>query len=75
MSDVITVIRAKKLENLPQPDIGRGQDTGADAKLRRVEVELAEQVMELSARFVFETDLNDRIGIAKEVHCVVYQRM
>jgi hypothetical protein len=75
MSAFITVIRAKKLENLPQPDIGRGQDTGTDAKLRRVEVELTEQVMELSAGLVFQAHLNDRIGIAKEVHCVVYQRM
>jgi hypothetical protein len=75
MSAFITVIRAKKLENLPQPDIGRGQDTGTDAKLRGVEVELAKEIMELTARFVFQAHLNDRIGIAKEVHCVVYQRM
>jgi len=75
MSDVITVVRAKKLKNLPQPDIGCGQDTGADAKLRRVEVELAKEIMELSAGLVFQAHLNDRIGIAKEVHCVVYQRM
>jgi len=68
MSAFITVVRAKKPENLPQPDIGRGQDTGTDAKFRGVEVELAEQVMELSARLVFQAHLNDRIGIAKEVH-------
>jgi hypothetical protein len=75
MSDVITVVRAKKLKNLPQPDIGCGQDTGADAKLRRVEVELAKEIMELAARFVFETDVHDGVGVAEKVHCVVYQRM
>jgi len=68
MSDVITVVRAKKLKNFPQPDICRGQDTRADAKLRRMKVELAKEIMELAARLVFETDLNDRIGIAKQVH-------
>jgi hypothetical protein len=68
MSAFITVIRAKKLKNFPQPDIGGGQDTRTDAKLRRMEVKLPKEVMELAARFVLETDLNDRIGIAKQVH-------
>jgi hypothetical protein len=65
MSAFITVVRAKKLENLPQPDIGCGQDTGADAKLCRVEVELAEQVMKLAARFILETDVYECVGVAE----------
>jgi hypothetical protein len=68
MSAFITVVRAKKLKNFPQPDIGCGQDAGADAKLRRMKVDLPEQVMKLAARFILEAHLNDRIGIAEEVH-------
>jgi hypothetical protein len=68
MSAFITVVRAKKLKNLPQPDIGRSQDTGTDAKLRGVEVELTEQVMELAARLVFETDVHDGVGVAEKIH-------
>jgi hypothetical protein len=71
MSAFITVLRAKKLKNFPQPDIGCGQDAGADAKLRRVEVDLPEQVMKLAARFVFEAHVNDRIGVSEQVHCLV----
>ena len=48
MSEFIAVIRAKKLENLPQPDIRGLQDTGTDPYLRFVHVNLAEQVMQLT---------------------------
>jgi hypothetical protein len=75
MSAFIAVVRAKKLENLPQPDVMRLEDAGTDTDLRVMKEDLAKQVVKLTARFVFETDLNDRIGIAEEVHCVVYQRM
>lgn len=69
MSAFITVVRAKKLKNFPQPDIGCGQDAGTDAKLRRMEVDLAEQVMKLAARFVFETDVYECVGVAEQIHC------
>ena len=69
MSAFITVLRAKKLKNFPQPDIGCGQDAGADAKLRRVEVDLPEQVMELATWFVFETDVYECVGVAEQIHC------
>lgn len=48
MSAFIAVVRAKKLENLPQPDIGCLQDAGTDTNLGLVEVDLAEEVVELT---------------------------
>jgi hypothetical protein len=69
MSAFITVVRAKKLKNFPQPDIGCGQDAGADAKLRRMEVDLSEQVMKLAARFILETDVYECVGVAEQIHC------
>ena len=48
MSEFIAVVRAKKLENLPQPDVVRLQDAGADPDLRFVHVDLAEDVVELT---------------------------
>jgi len=68
MSAFITVVRAKKLKNFPQPDIGCGQDAGADAKLRRMKVDLPEQVMKLAARFILETDVYECVGVAEQVH-------
>ena len=48
MSAFIAVVRAKKLENLPQPDVRRLQDAGAHTNLGLVEVDLAEEVVELT---------------------------
>ena len=68
MSAFIAVVRAKKLENLPQPNIGRRQDTGTNAKFRLVEVHLAEQVMELTPWGSDETHVHDGVGVAEQVH-------
>jgi hypothetical protein len=48
MSAFIAVVRAKKLENLPQPDIGCLQDAGTHTNLGLVKEDLTEQVVELT---------------------------
>lgn len=68
MSAFIAVVRAKKLENLPQPDIGGLKDTGTDPNLRFVQKDLAEQVVELTPWFSDETDVHARVGVPECVH-------
>jgi hypothetical protein len=48
MSAFIAVVWAKKLKNLPQPDVRGLQNTGTHPNLGCMEVNLAKQVMELT---------------------------
>ena len=58
MSAFITVVWAKKLKNFPQPDICRRQDTGTEADLRFVEINLAEDVVQFTPWFSGETHVD-----------------
>jgi hypothetical protein len=68
MSEFIAVVRAKKLENLPQPDVRGLEDTGANPNLRLVHINLAEQVMQFTPRLSDETDVHARVCVAERVH-------
>ena len=68
MSAFIAVVRAKKLENLPQPDVMRLEDAGTDTDLRVMKEDLAKQVVKLTARFVFETDVHECVGVPEKIH-------
>lgn len=68
MSEFIAVVRAKKLENLPQPDVCGLQDTGTDADLRFVEEDLAEQVMQLTPGLSDETHVDECVGVPEKIH-------
>lgn len=68
MSEFIAVVRAKKLENLPQPHVVCLQDAGTDANFCRVEIDLAEEVMKLTPWASDETDVHDGIGVPEKIH-------
>ncbi len=68
MSEFIAVVRAKKLENLPQPDVGRLQDARADPDLRFMEEDLAEQVVKLTPWFSDETHVHECVGVPEQIH-------
>lgn len=62
----IVVDRAKKRKDLARP--GAQTAAWADTDLLRVDGDAAQDVVELAARFALETDMQDRIRIAEEVH-------
>ena len=68
MSAFIAVVRAKKLENLPQPDVMRLEDAGTDTDLRFMEEDLAKQVVKLTPWFSDETDVHECVGVPEQVH-------
>jgi hypothetical protein len=68
MSEFIAVGGVKKLENVPQPEIGGLADTRADAKLRGVEVDLPEDVVELTPWGSDETHVHDCVGVPEKIH-------
>ena len=68
MSEFIAVGRAKKLENRPQPDVGRGSDTGTEMDFCRMEIDLSEQVVELTPWESDETHVHACVGVPEKVH-------
>jgi hypothetical protein len=75
MSEFIAVRWVKKLKTGPQPEICGLADTGADAKLGGVEIDLSKDVVHLSTRFVLQADLERRVRVAEEVHCFRVRRL
>jgi hypothetical protein len=63
MSAFINVVWAKKLKNFPQPDIGRRQDTWADADFCGMEVDLPKDIVELTPWFSDETHVDACVGV------------
>lgn len=59
---------AKKRKDLARP--GAQTATRADAKFLRVDSDAAEDVMNLTPRLVLETDMENRVRIAEEVHAL-----
>lgn len=68
MSAFIAVVRAKKLENLPQPDVMCVQDAGADTDFRFMEEDLAKQVVKLTPWCSDETDVHECVGVPEKIH-------
>jgi hypothetical protein len=68
MSEFIAVGGVKKLENVPQPDIGRRQDTGTDAEFGGMEIHLTKDIMELTPWFSDETDVHACVGVPEQIH-------
>ena len=68
MSEFIAVGGVKKLENSPQPEVCGLADTRTDVKLRGMEVDLSETVMELTPWESDETHVHACVGVPEKVH-------
>jgi hypothetical protein len=68
MSAFIAVVRAKKLENLPQPDVVGLEDARTDVDLCPVKVDLADQIMQFAPWFSGETHVHACVGVPEKIH-------
>jgi hypothetical protein len=68
MSEFIAVGWVKKLENSPQPDVCGLADAGTDVELGGMEVDLAEDVVNLTPWESDETHVDACVGVAEQIH-------
>ena len=69
MSEFIAVGWGKKLETGPQPEVCGLADTGTDAKLGGMEVDLPEDIVKLTPGFSDETHVHACVAVPEKVHC------
>lgn len=68
MSEFIAVGGVKKLKTGPQPDVRRLADTGTDAKLGGMEVNLAENIVQLTPGGSDETHVHACVAVPEKIH-------
>ena len=69
MSEFIAVGGVKKLKTGPQPNVRGLADTGTDAKLGGMEVNLAENIVQLTPGFSDETHVHACVAVPEQIHC------
>jgi hypothetical protein len=68
MSEFIAVGGVKKLETGPQPEVCGLADTGTDAKLGGMEIDLTKGVVELTPWESDETHVDACVGVPEQIH-------